>query len=189
MARTSRQAEAAAPKRQYALPDVYERKLPRVMGRLKAAEDFDFNWGRFDAWIQFRYQENFYRFEYSIQKSKERNKENPIVKELHYGSDCFAVLVLQLEALAGMVEKGIYDLSVWVSGMKYLPPAVEIPSFFRALGFDRIPESCEKVNIQYKQKAKMLHPDAGGDTADFEILTRAKEQCLQYLGKGERSHG
>ena len=111
-------------RKQYADPDFYERKLKQVMERLKVNE-YDWNWDRHGCWIQFRINSELYRFEHGLQKAQTRGAK------LSYGSDAFAQLVLALEDLARMVERGIYELQTWVAGMKYLPPAIEVPSFFR----------------------------------------------------------
>ena len=47
--------------------------------------------------------------------------------KMAYGSDCFAQIVLSLEDLARMAERGIYELQTWLSGMQYLPPPVVVP--------------------------------------------------------------
>ncbi|MHB1044262.1 MAG: hypothetical protein ACYC0Q_15730 [Eubacteriales bacterium] len=44
-----------------------------------------------------------------------------------------------------MVERGIYELSTWVAGMRYLQPALEIPSFFKVMGFTEIPAGPEEI--------------------------------------------
>ncbi len=54
----------------------------------------------------------YYRFEHSLHKAAE-HKQN-----IHYSSDLFAQLVKTLEDIARMVERGIYDLSTWIEGMK-----------------------------------------------------------------------
>ena|SRR5690606_15929118 len=100
-----------------------------------------------------------------------------------YGSDCFAQVVLALEDLARIVERGIYDLSTWVSGLKALPPVVEVPSFFRVLGFTEIAAGVEEVKTRYRSLAKQLHPDAGGSAEDFQALKRAAEQAIQWFSR------
>ena len=114
--------------KQYADASTYETKLKKVMERLNI-KDFNWNYDRHGAWIEFRYKGSLYRFDHSVEKAKSRGVN------ITYGSDAFAQIVLALEDLARMVERGIYDLQTWVSGMKYLPPAIEIPSFFKTLGF------------------------------------------------------
>lgn len=107
--------------------------------------------------------------------------------ELQYGSDAFAQVVLALEDLARMVERGIYELSTWVAGMKYLPPPIEIPSFFRFLGFDQIPTGPEEVKERFRTLSKQFHPDADGNARDFEALKRSSEQALKWFEKPARS--
>ena len=160
-------------KKQYASPDVYERKLANIMEKL-GVKDYNFNWNRFDCYVEFRYKDNLYRFDHSIAKAKAKGVT------LTYGSDAFAQVVLALEDLKRMIERGIYDLSTWVAGMKYLPAAVEVPSFFKALGYTDFPDSREDIETRYKTKAKQMHPDVGGDTEDFKKLKQASEMCLRW---------
>lgn len=161
-------------KKQYGAADNYEQKLSRVMERLEI-KDFNYNFDRFGCWVEFRYRNQLYRFEHSIEKAKARGVE------LRYGSDAFAQVVLALEDLARMVERGIYELSTWVAGMKYLPPPVEVPSFFRFLGYEQIPAGPEDVKERYRQLAKTMHPDAGGKEEDFMKLTQASEKAMKYF--------
>lgn len=163
-------------RKQYGAADNYEQKLSRVMERL-GIKDFNYNFDRFGCWVEFRYRNELYRFEHSIEKAKARGVE------LRYGSDAFAQVVLALEDLARMVERGIYELSTWVAGMKYLPPPVEVPSFFRFLGYEQIPAGPEDVKERYRQLAKTMHPDAGGNEEDFVRLTQASEKAMKYFNK------
>jgi hypothetical protein len=165
-----------AKKKQYGAADLYERKLERVMERL-GIEKYNYNFDRHGCWVEFYYKGEFYRFDHSVEKAKTRGIE------LAYGSDAFAQAVLALEDLTRMVERGIYDLSTWVAGMKYLPPAVEVPSFMRFLGFTEIPSGPEEVKKRYRQLAKQMHPDGDGTQEDFEKLQRAAEQSLKYFGE------
>jgi len=160
-------------KKQYKNVDFYEQKLSRVMERL-GVEKYNFSWDRWSCYVEFYYKGSLYRFEHSVAKAN----LNGI--DLKYGSDAFAQVVLALEDLARMVERGIYDLQVWVQGMRYIPPPVKIPEFFRFLGFDQIPKE-EQVRERYRQLAKKLHPDAGGLESDFLKLKQAVEQALAYL--------
>lgn len=164
------------PRKQYGPAPEYERKLARVMERL-GVKEFTFDYSRREAWVQFRYKDGLYRFEHSVDKAQARGLK------VQYGSDAFAQIVLALEDLARMVERGIYDLQTWCKGMKYLPPVPEVPSFFQFLRFDRIPDGPEEVRVRYRELAKVMHPDAGGSHEDFERLTRAKEQGIMYFGK------
>lgn len=160
--------------KQYADAEFYERKLAKVMERLQV-QSYDWNWDRRGSWVQFRYKGELYRFEYSVEKARARGKN------LQYGSDTFAKIVLSLERLALMVEDGIYELSTWVAGLKFLPPPVEIPSFFRFLGFTEIPNGAEEVKERYRTLAKQLHPDTGGNDGDFQNLKTATEQAMAYF--------
>lgn len=162
--------------KQYAAPDVYVRKLARVMEKL-SVEKYDYNFDRHGCWVEFFYEGELYRFDHSVEKAKEHGVN------LVWGSDAFAQVVLALEDLARITEMGIYKLSTWVAGMKYLPPAVEVPSFMQFLGFMQIPAGPEEVKERFRQLAKQMHPDAGGTQEDFEKLQRAAEQSLKYFGE------
>jgi len=163
-------------KKQYGSPDQYEGKLSRVMERL-GVDSYNYNWDRHGCWVEFRYKGDLYRFEHSIAKAKSRGVD------LVYGSDAFAQVVLALEDLARMVERGIYELSTWVAGMKFLPPAVEVPSFLKYMGFTDIPAGAAEVKERYRTLSKQMHPDGGGDPEDFKRLKEASEKALQYFGK------
>jgi hypothetical protein len=160
--------------KQYAAGSTYEKKLAAVMKRLKAQEH-DWNYDRHGAWVQFRYRGQLYRFDHSVQNARARGVK------LDFGSDAFAQIVLSLEDLARMVERGIYDLQTWVSGMKMLPAALEVPSFLKLLGFAEIPADVEEVKTRYRNLALKFHPDQGGNAEDFDMLKRASEQAMQYM--------
>jgi hypothetical protein len=164
-------------KKQYGSADNYESKLQRVMSRL-GVDDYNYNFDRFGCWVEFRYNNELYRFDHSVEKAKARGVG------LRYGSDAFAQVVLALEDLARMVERGIYELSTWVAGMKYLPPAIEVPSFYKILGFAEIPSGPEEVKDRYRTLAKQFHPDTGGNEEDFMKLQTASVQGLKYFENG-----
>lgn len=161
--------------KQYAAAENYEQKLERVMERLNVKE-YNYNFDRFGAWVEFRYKGNMYRFDHSVENAKARGRA------LKYGSDAFAQIVLSLEDIARMIERGIYDLQTWVAGMKFLPQVKEVPSFFKLLGFEEIPPSVEDIKTRYKNLAKQLHPDAGGNEEDFIQLNKASEEAIKYFG-------
>lgn len=162
------------PKKQYAAGESYEKKLYRVMERL-GAQLSNYNWDRFGCWVEFRYKGELYRFEHSVAKAQAKGVK------ISFGSDAFAQVVLALEDLARMVERGIYDLSAWIEGMRFLPPPVEVPTFLRFLGFDRIPGDSEEIKERYRTLAKQIHPDAGGSPEDFAALKDNAERAIQYL--------
>jgi hypothetical protein len=163
--------------------DEYERKLRRVMERLDVQE-YRFDYSRFNAWVQFTYKGGQYHFEHSPENARVHDQK------IEYGSDCFVQIVYSLEDIARMVERGIYDLSVWVSGMKMLPAAVDestkLPACFVRLGFTEIPESEAAVDEKFKRLTRVVHPDSGGDNEGMKALIEAREQAKAYLG-GERS--
>jgi len=160
--------------KQYASADNYESKLEKVMSRL-GIEKYNYNWDRFSCWVEFTYKGQIYRFSHSIENAKAHNQT------VRYGSDVFAQVVLSLEDLARMVERGIYDLSTWVAGMKYLPPPADIPNCFKLLGYTEIPPSADELGKRYKSLAKAAHPDTGGNEAQFITLKDAYDKAVKYF--------
>lgn len=161
--------------KQYAEPATYEAKLEKVMARL-GVEQYDYDWSRFECWVSFEYKGQAYRFTHSVENAKEHGVN------IRYGSDVFAQVVLSLEDLARMVERGIYDLSTWVSGMKYLPAAKPaLDPCFIGLGFIEMPKTTEEVKAQYRRMAKGMHPDSGGDEAAFVALGENYRKCLEKM--------
>lgn len=162
--------------KQYGPANNYEAKLEKVMTRL-GIEKYNYNWDRFSCWVEFTYKGQLYRFCNSIENAKQHGQS------VKYGSDVFAQTVLALEDLARMVERGIYDLSTWVAGMKYLPPVREIPDCFKLLGYTLVPENIQEVIHRYKSLAKDAHPDAGGSHEQFIALKDAYDQAIAYFQK------
>lgn len=163
-------------------PDDYEKKLARVMERFGIPEsDYDWNWDRHGAFVWFRYKGEVYRFDYTVAQAKAKGEK------LQYGSDAFSRVVLTLEDLARMIERGIYDLQTWVAGMKFLPPPRTVPWWMVALGLDGLqnePGPIDEARIRkvYREKAKSAHPDApGGSDEAFKTLNRAQEEGLAWL--------
>ena len=164
--------------KQYGAPENYEAKLERVMERL-GAESYDYDWSRRECWVEFTYKGGRYRFAHSLENAAAHGVT------LKFGSDAFAQVVLSLEDLARMVERGIYDLSTWVAGMKMLPEPEKLETCFVALGFSRRPESAEEVREKYRRISKAVHPDAGGDAEEFRLLTENYEMAMEAM-KGEQ---
>lgn len=170
--------------------DTYENKLPAVMKRL-TVDSFNWDWGRWDAFVQFTYKGDTYSFNYSTTQSQSAANKNKRVQVLYYGSDCFCKIVLQLERLALMVEEGIYDLQTWCKGMKQLEAPKEIPGFFRLLNFTEIPESRDEVKRRFRELAKAVHPDVTGGVTNeaFKALKQAEQDALSYLGESNDPAG
>ncbi|HAU85206.1 MAG TPA: hypothetical protein DCW90_06805 [Lachnospiraceae bacterium] len=155
---------------QYKGTEYYIEKLNKVMLRLNVT-DYDYNWDKDSAYIKFTYKGEFYKFDH---KSTLENK-------LTYGTDCFAQLVLTLEDLARMSERNIYDFSVWISGMKYLPEKKLLPQCFLNLGFKYDYPSREELDKAYKELLKIVHPDNGGSGESFISLKKSYEECLKQI--------
>lgn len=163
-----------ATKKQYAGPDAYEAKLERVMERF-GVDEYNYNWDRHMAWVEFRLKGQLYRFDHSVEKAKARGFA------LTYGSDVFAQLVISLEDLARMAERGIYEIQTWLAGMKYLPPPVILPDCFKVLGYTEKPTDAEGVKARFKTLAKKAHPDGGGSHESFIRLQAAADEAIKIM--------
>lgn len=163
-------------KRYYGSPGIYERKLADVMKRLQV-DAYNFNWDRWGCWVEFRFQGELYRFEHSLEKARAQGIE------LRSGAEAFAQVVLTLEDLARMVERGVYDLATWVVGMKYLPAVEETPPFFKKLGFAQIPAGPQEVRDRYRNLVKKIGSPQGEDRGELEELKQAAEQALKYFAE------
>lgn len=170
-------AKPSGPQRVYGPASQYEGKLRRVMERLDV-KWFDWNHDRHEAWIEFVYRGEKYRFSYGVAQARESGQK------LHFGSDCFAQLVLGLEDLARLVNRGIYELGTWIVGMKALPAGPSLAGCLVRMGFTEVP-TCEQVEARWKSLVKSLHPDAGGNDADFIALQAAYQQALAFVGSPE----
>ncbi len=161
------------PRKRYSSTVDYEGKLARVMERI-GATDCKYDWTRTECYVEFMRQGQRYRFEHSLDKATSSGQRITLV------SDLFAQLVLTLEALALASERGIYDLTAYISSFKALPPPKEIPLCFVRLQFTDIPTQEELVK-RYRALAKVHHPDAGGTQDAFLQLTRDYEDAVAYL--------
>lgn len=164
--------------KQYGAVENYEAKLKRVMGRF-GIDKYDYNFDRHSCWVKFIYKNQLYYLEHSVKNAKAHGQT------INLGSDAFSQVVLSLEDLARMVERGIYDLTTYIAGMKYLPPPKEIPRCYLILGFTTMPESVDEVKKKYRERVKIAHPDNGGNAADFEAVKAAYEDAQQLLSGGD----
>ncbi|MCL6573657.1 MAG: hypothetical protein K6T88_18575 [Bacillus sp. (in: Bacteria)] len=126
-----------------------ERNLKKIMTRLKIG-DFNYNWDRGSCFIEFKYQENSYRMEHSVQNARDKG----IV--LKNGMDCLNELVQSLEGLCQIIDRGTYNLETWIAGMKQSPSAEEIPEFL------------EEVHMKYKPVGKKKLSDYESSLVDFD---------------------
>ena len=161
----------------------FERKLERAAERLSAAAGspvcgLDWGWGRQDCWVLFYYRGQPYQFRHSMAAALARGYK------FTRGLDVFAQLVYGIEDLARLVERGLYDLGVWIEPFKALPAPSDVPDCLRRLGFDRAPRSREEVVAHYHTMARLQHPDnqETGDEQAMVLLNRAKDEALQLVG-------
>lgn len=161
--------------KQYSDPQTYEAKLEKAMTRL-GVDSFVHDWSRRSCWIEFFNKGQPYRFEHSVENA------NAHGIKIQYGSDVFAQVVLSLEDLARMVERGIYYLIAYISGMKCLPKAKEIPKCFAVLQFSSIPTE-DELKSRFHQLSNRL--DGGGSEEQFITLKNAYDELLSLLRKSD----
>jgi hypothetical protein len=152
----------------------YEKKLKTVMVRM-GATDVDYDWTRREGWVQFKYKGRAHRFDQSVEKAAANGHK------MYFGTDCFAQVVLWLEALARAGDFGIYSLETILDGLPALPAPV--PEYFKLLGFSHIPADAYEVIARFKEIVKTEHPDVGGTHEAFIRLQEAKKQALEYFEK------
>lgn len=145
------------------------------------ATKYNYNWDRHGCVVEFFYKGQLYRFEHSVGKARSHGIH------LRYGSDAFAQLVLGLEDLVRLAERGIYDLQTWIEGLKALPQSSEIPECFKFMGFEQIPSGIQEVEERYRMLAKKYHPDGGGSTELFIKLRKSVEQARNYFREQEKN--
>lgn len=173
---------ASAPGRgnHYGPREPYEEKLARVMRRFEIRDgDWDWNADRHGAQIWFTYRDKPYTFSLTVAETSARK-----VKEARTGSDCFAVLVLTLEDLARMAQRGVYELSTWLAGLEALPSPRPVAPVFVALGFDRTP-TADELDSRYRELALRYHPDSPVGSHDaFLALRENYEAAKAQVGAG-----
>ena len=168
-------------RKQYADIDTYINKLKRVMERLNVSQ-YDYDWTKNSAYVKFFYKNQWYQFDHTVEKANASGKMHLI-----YGTDVFAQLVLALEDLSRTVERGIYDLSVWVSGMAMIEQKPKLPDCFTVFGFEG-PNYPSLIDLRkvFKEKAKEVHPDSeNGSEKAFLELSEAFEQCQKIIETGD----
>jgi hypothetical protein len=167
-----------APVRAYGQkPEFYVMKLKKVMERF-GAKKFDYDYGLKGAYIQFTHKGRLCNFEQTLEKAAGRGIK------LKDGQDCFAQLVLSLEKLIWLEEQGIYEMEVWLEGIKMLTAQSTLPEAFRVLQFTELPESVEDLKKRYHQLAADEHPDKGGSDERFRAIQTAYKDCLRYMEGG-----
>ena len=137
---------------------VYEKRLTNVMKSLKV-QNYNFNWDRTSCFVEFNYNDNFYRLEHSVEKAK----KSGIM--LDNGLDCLAELTRSLEDLCGIIDRGMNDFETWISGMK------KSTSEKNTTGFQ------EEFEIRYKSLGRQNRPEYNTEelTEELKELKELKE--------------
>ena len=154
----------------------YEKKLRTVMEKI-GVEKFNYDWNRQSCFVDLICRGRAFRFEKSLGDAAARRGER-----IACVSDLFAQIVLMLEDLARASSRGLFDFAEIVSGLPSLPEgAAGLEPCFLNMGFTRRPESAEEVRSRYRQLAKVMHPDAGGDADAFQLLRENYKKCLELM--------
>jgi len=78
-------------------------------------------------------------------------------------------------------ELGFYCYSVFV-----LTTVITTQTALEALGLHSVPSSQAELRSAYRHRAKMCHPDAGGDDDSFMFLRESFEFLSQVIERGEQ---
>jgi hypothetical protein len=160
--------------KRYGSTEHYEDKLERIMERF-GASDFNYSVNRRECWVEFWIESEYFHLTHSVEKAQSNGQK------INYGSDAFAQLVLGLEDLARISERGIYKITKWLAGMKFLKPPAMLPEFFEEMSFDHLPATLSEVKKQYYGLSQVRHPDKGGSEAAMDRLNKAYKQAQQYF--------
>lgn len=157
-----------------------EKKLARVMDRL-GVEKYQVDWSnsRSDTlvWVEMIYNGTAYRFENSIEKSRDAGRNFNTISDLLFS------IVYSLEGLARAVEQDIFTLDMLMKGVPALPAASSIPACYKKLGFTTAPASADEIHKKYRELARQMHPDAGGTNGAFVELGQTLQDCLAEYEK------
>lgn len=154
----------------------YEKKLRTVMEKI-GVEKFNYDWNRQSCFVELICRGRAFRFEKSLEDAERRGERISCV------SDLFAQIVLMLEDLARASSRGLFDFAEIVSGLQSLPEGTAgLESCFLNMGFTRRPESVKEVRSRYRQLAKVMHPDVGGDEYVFDLLQKSYQKCMELMG-------
>ncbi|WP_087973471.1 hypothetical protein [Oceanobacillus rekensis] len=144
---------------------MYEKKLTRVMKGLKV-DDYNFNWDRTSCFVEFHYNENFYRLEHSVDKAKKKG----IV--LNNGLDCLVELTQSLEDLSGIIDRGMNDFETWIFGMK------------QASSETKMHEFQEEFEIRYKTLGRQNNAEYNTDKLK-ELIPFGTEPSLKEFRQNQ----
>ncbi|MCL5117032.1 MAG: J domain-containing protein [Firmicutes bacterium] len=159
--------------------DDYARKLERVMERWGVETgQWDWDHNRRGAWVTMLYRGRHYQFQQTVDQAEAKGLK------ISYGIDCFAQVVLGLESLAHLAERGIFDLATLIMGYEALPEARPLPECLVVLGFDAMPSTVEEVKARFRQLVKTAHPDQGGDSQQFLRIHEAASEAEELIAKG-----
>lgn len=150
-------------------------KLNNVFKKLNI-EKFRYKYGNDFAFVNFNIDKSWYQINHSTKNADKNTKSLA-------GSDMFAEIVLSIEELSHLQDRGICSFQDIVSVFELKAGAVKLPDCFKKLGFDgRYMPSKKHVDYKYNDLAKVLHPDSAfGDMEKFNELNTAKEECYKFL--------
>lgn len=94
------------------------------------------------------------------------------------------IVVLQMSGLWPMVMRGLRELrgERVEEPRRPQPPASELDMCYRLLGLSAS-ASWDEIERAYRQKAKLHHPDRGGDGDTMRALNEAYERLKRARGR------
>lgn len=153
------------------------KKLRNALSRLGAAEmDYGHTSGRNDssAYIAFNFKGEKFKFEYSRSRAEYFGIKIPNYK------DILIILINGIVDLTRLAERGVFDFGKLIEGHKALE-FIEVPEFFKFMGFQTIPRNAMEVESRYRELARSsMNPEVNPE--DFMKLQRARSLAIQYFG-------
>lgn len=92
-------------------------------------------------------------------------------------ADNIAAIASHLNAMRGMERWGVGEYHDVFTGFKAIPETINVRNIWEVLGIRRTTD-LEEIRIAYRNKAKILHPDAGGNKNAFQELQDAYNSAL-----------
>ncbi|MEN6302231.1 MAG: J domain-containing protein [Armatimonadia bacterium] len=96
--------------------------------------------------------------------------------------DNIAAIAAHIEATRAIERHGVATLSEMFDGFTALPPAAGSKpkrQWWEVMGFTEFVTTRSEVEQRYRELAKKLHPDAGGNPEAMAELNQAREEALK----------
>lgn len=90
---------------------------------------------------------------------------------------------MHVSAIRGQLRWGVGSVMQAFTGYRALPPATQKSPWWAVLGLSTCPAEFGTARLAYRNLAKQLHPDAGGDPEKFKALGAAMQEAEQHFAK------